>query len=240
MRFLLTESEALYIKDRYKFSQLLGLNSNQDIKEGTEEALKDKGIIYLNNDYWELSYAYRLLFSQWEKMQYSLVRPDINTNIRLQCLLCNNTATIFFDRNKDNLCIDMIDFSVEKLEQLFCALAELPTDSKSKQRFNISMSVEEYEEFISSCSTEEFYRWQKKLGIASDLLEEYVHTMNSQIDSQLLMVEDHLNDVGYMAKFIVTDKSIFAVKHVTYSDENEKIVMLLGDTQYIVDSIYNF
>lgn len=239
MRYLLTESDALLIKKKFNFGRLLGLNEKQSVKLGTERSLKKKGVIYQNNNKEELRVEYRALFSNWEKMQYSIVRPELNNRDQLQCLLSNERISMFFARKKDVITIDLFDFSAEKFDKLIIAFAEMENVNSNDSMFNLNMSLDDYEEFVNCKSPDEFNKWKKVTGIDASLLEKYVHYINTKDEAQMLLVEDHINDCGYMAKIVNTPDGIYAVKHVTHR-ENQKMVLLYGDTRFVTDSIYNF
>ncbi len=238
MRFVMTESEALWIKQKYNFGQLLGLNVKQRIKFGTEKALREKGVIYPFAGHDELKVEYRALFSYWSKMRYSIARPELNTKDHFQCLLSNEEIIIFFVREKDQITIDLFDFSVERFEKMVKAFAEMDEQISADKKFNITISVEDYEAFMESKNTENYAVWQRKWGIETAVLEKYAQTIMSP-QEQLLLVEDHVGEVGYLAKIVNAADGIYGFKHVTRGD-NQKIVLLLGDAQFVMDSIYNF
>ncbi len=239
MRFVLSESEALWIEKKFGFSKLLGLNAHKLIKFGTEKAVIQRGISYLNNGRLELSTEYRVLFSAWEKMRYTIVRPDLNTRKRLQCILSNEKKTMFFSRDLETITIDLIDFSETALDRMIQGYAELHLAGDARDQFNINMTTDEYDEFINCREYAEFLNWQRVLGIDATVLSRYVDALNAEDNTQMLLVEDHEMCVGYMAKIVNRPDGIYAVKHVTRGEE-EKMVLLLGDVQYVTDSIYNF
>lgn len=239
MRYLLTESEALFIKQKFGYGQLLGLNEKQRIKLGTEKKLKEKGIVYSNNDKEELSNEYRFLFSSWKKMRYSIVRPELNNRTNLQCVLSNEEMSIFFVRNKDVITIDLVDFSAERFDKIITAFAELTDTVATDPVFNISMSMEDCDQLLRCRGADDFEVWEKTLGIDAHLLEKYVRNVNDTTDARLLLVEDHVGDVGYLAKISITQEGIYAFKHIT-RQKQQKMVILYGDTQFVTDSIYNF
>ena len=178
MRYILTESEALLIKQKFGFGQLLGLNVNQIIRPGTEKELLERGVISFYNGKEELSNVYRALFSHWTKMRYSIVRPELNDDAHLQCVLTNDRVSIFFVRNEDKITMDLFDFSEEKFDKVIVAFADMiQTDSKMPG-FNIGMSREEYDQFIKCNKSTDFIAWSKKLGINADLLEKLAFNIN--------------------------------------------------------------
>lgn len=239
MRYLLTESEALLIKEKFGFGQLLGLNTKQRIKLWTERELRNKNVIYSNNGKDELSNEYRALFSNWEKMRYSIVRPELNDKTHLQCILSNDKVLIFFARKKDVITIDLIDFSEEKLDEMIIAFSEMIKTEAKYTMFNLTLSLDEYERIINSKDRSDLNEWNKAIGLDVDVLEKFLENINTKNEAQMLLVEDHISDCGYMSKIVNTEDGIYAVKHVTHK-ENQKMVMIYGSTQYVTNSIYNF
>ena len=144
MRFLLTESEALFLKNKFGFSKLLGLNEKQRIKLGKEKALVKKNIICNYNGQDELHTSYRALFSQWEKMRYSITRPELNDKQHLQCILSNDKVCIIFVRKNNDITIDLFDFSEERMDEMIREFAELPKIEKTEIRFNLTLTLDEY------------------------------------------------------------------------------------------------
>lgn len=236
---MLTESEALLIKQKFNFGRLLGLNEKQRIKFGTEKGLHKKGIIYSNNDKEELSSEYRALFSNWEKMRYSIVRPELNDKNHLQCILSNERVSVFFVRKKDIITIELIDFSEEKFDKMIMSFAELSEVNATDSMFNLGMSLDEYEQFIGCKTQDDFYNWKKTTGIETRMLQKYVNNINTKGEAQMLLVEDHVADCGYMAKIVSAADGVYAVKHVTHG-EDQKMVLLYGSAQFVTNSIYNF
>ena len=152
--------------------------------------------------------------------------------------LSNEEIIIFFVREKDQITIDLFDFSVERFEKMVKAFAEMDEQISADKKFNITISVEDYEAFMESKNTENYAVWQRKWGIETAVLEKYAQTIMSP-QEQLLLVEDHVGEVGYLAKIVNAADGIYGFKHVTRGD-NQKIVLLLGDAQFVMDSIYNF
>ncbi len=239
MKYLLSESEALYLKNRFGFSKLLGLNENQRVKAGTEELLKKRNIIYDYNGHDELQTIYRVLFSNWQKMRYTIVRPEINNDEQMQCVLSNEDMSMFLSRINENITIDIFDFDENKMDALIRVFTQLPDIKNVENRFNLTMSVEEYTDFIACENEAALGTWQKMTGIRADILMKCLNGIKSGDGEALLLVEDHIGDIGYMAKFSCDGNTVYALKHVTRGSD-QKVVLLMGDTQYIVDSVYNF
>lgn len=240
MKYVMTQSQARYIQEQYGFLFLLGLNNKISVRPEVRDELVQRGVIYDNHGYDELHPAFRALFSCWDKMRYSVVRADLNRDVRFQCLLTNRSSTIFFDREEEQIRMDLIDFSEQKLDKLFAVMAELAPCGRVERPFTISLSMEDYARFINAKTQEEFLFWQKRLGIPASLLQAYLQAVLRKEDTRLLLVEDHIGDVGYLMKLAPTADGIFALKHVTYGTGEEKAVLVYGSDSYLVDSIYQF
>ena len=240
MKYVMTQSQARYIQEQYGFLFLLGLNNKISPEPETRDQLLQRGVIYDNHGYDELHPAFRALFSCWDKMRYSVVRADLNRDTRFQCLLTNRSSTIFFDREGEQIRMDLIDFSEEKLDKFFAAVAELTPCGPVERPFTVTLSMEDYPRFINAATEEELLSWQKRLGLPASLLRTYLQAVLRQEDTRLLLVEDHISDVGYLMKLAPTDQGIFALKHVTYGTGEEKVVLVYGSDSYLIDSIYQF
>ncbi len=239
MRFVLTTSEILFLKNKFGFSRLLGINEKKRIRLGTERALKEKSIIYPYNGKDELDPTYRALLTNWEQTRYTVARSDINDEQTYQCLLCSENAIIFMVDRQDEVTIDLLDFSEELMDRMLGAFAELPSIESSETAFNVTLFPEECEQFLTCRDEADFRRWQCKLGINARVLRKYAEAIHAPGGSATLMAEDHLEDVGYMGKFVADERAVYALKHVT-GEEYQKMVLVMGDTQYVVNSIYNF
>lgn len=240
MKYIMTQSQARYIQEHYFFLQLLGLNSKVPFDPNVRDTLVARGVIDDSQGHDELHPAFRALFSNWEHMRYSVVRLDLNREKRFLCLLTNRISTIFFDREEEEIRLDLIDFSEQKLDQLFAAMAALSPVANVERPFTISMGVEDYKLFINANTEEDFLDWQKRLGIPASLLQAYREAILREEDTRLLLVEDHVDDVGYMMKISPAEDGIFALKHVTYGSGEERFVLICGNDTYLVDSIYQF
>ena len=240
MKYVMTQSQARYIQEHYYFLHLLGLNKNVPFHPQVRDELLNRGVIEDNQGRDELHPAFRALFSNWERMRYSVVRVDLNREKRFLCLLTNRISTIFFDREENEIRMDLIDFSEQKMDRFFAAMAELSPTANVERPFTISMQVDDYRRFINASNEEEFLFWQKRLGIAATLLKAYHQAILREEDTRLLLVEDHVDDVGYLMKISPAEDGIFALKHVTYAGGEERFVLIFGNDTYLIDSIYQF
>ncbi len=239
MKYVMSESEALFLKNKFGFSKLLGLNENQMIQPEAEDALRERNVIYSYGGHDELQAVYRLLFATWQKARYSVTRPELNNGEYFQCLLVNDDSCIFFARKGSEITIDLFDFSEQILDMLVRAFTEVPDIAHTDVQFNLTMTLEDYRQLCACTTDEEFCVWQNKLGIRASVLQEYIGTVQVEDQLCLLLVEDHVDDCGYLAKLATDGKTVYALKHVTKGD-NQKMVLAMGNTQSIVDSIYNF
>lgn len=240
MKYVMTQSQARYIQEHYIFLRLLGLNEKAAAGPKAREELLEKGVIYDNNGHDELHPAFRALFSRWEAMRYSVARVDLNRDKRFQCLLTNRISTIFFDREEEEIRLDLTDFSEQKMDRLLAVMADITPGAKVERPFTIAVQMADYRLFMGAENEEDFLFWQKRLGIPAPLLQAYHQAIRRQEDSRVLLVEDHLDDIGYMMKISPTEEGIFALKHVTYAGGEERVVFIFGDDSYLIDNIYLF
>ena len=87
MRFNMKLDEIQYIQKQFHFNVLLGVEASPLINSEVEKKLKCKGVVVeQENQHPELSNEYRYLFSVWERMRYSVIRPDDNLPNTLFCV----------------------------------------------------------------------------------------------------------------------------------------------------------
>lgn len=240
MKYIMTQSQARYIQEKYYFMQLLGLNSKVPVDPQVRDELLARGVIEEKQGHDELHPAFRALFGNWERMRYSVVRVDINRDKRFLALLTNRINTIFFDREEEEIRIDLVDFKEQRMDQFFAAMAEIAPCNQVDRPFTISLQVEDYRLFINAKTEEDFLHWQKRFGISASVLKAWHQAVLREENTRLLLVEDHIDDVGYMMKISPAEEGIFALKHVTYATEEERFVLIFGNDTYLIDSIYQF
>ena len=125
------------------------------------------------------------------------------------------------------------------MDKLVKAFAEITDVDFRVNGFNITMSVENYNALAGNSGQVDFAYWQKQLGISAELLQKYIEAVSTESNAQMLIVEDHEENVGYLGKIVCREEGIYAVKHVT-EGENEKMVLAFGNSQDIINCIYNF
>ena len=242
MRFYLKLNEVQYIQKQFHFNSLIGVERRLFPQFGVEKALKSKGVIVeLAGKRAELSNEYRYLFSAWEKMRYSVVRPDSNADDSFFCLLANENTIILLDQVGNDIAIELVDFKVDVLDSILFNMAELDSTVFAENPFNISLPINDFAQLMSSQNDSNFETWSNKLGISKDDLKFYFDMINKEEDFFMYLCEDHLEQSGTLIKVVKTSKGYYALKHVTPKDSaNEKMVMIVGNAQMIINSVYIF
>lgn len=239
MKFVLTEKEIIFLKEKFNFSKLIGLDENKKIdKDATLQSLKEKEAVYTFNNDIELSAGYRYLLTQWKNARYSLVRPDINDDKLFQCLLCGDKSILFVQRKEDVFEIELYDFNEQLIVECIKAVAQIQDYNQEVESFLLTTSVADLDELLDK-TEEKLLDWQNRTGLSEKLILRYKEAISKNENCRLLLVEDHVGEVGFLAKIVVEDDGIFVLKHVTQK-ENEKMVMLKGNADYVTDSIFNF
>ena len=243
MRFDLKLNEVQYIQKQFHFDSLIGVERGFLPQFGIEKALKNKGVIVeaigKNPD---LSAEYRYLFSAWEKMRYSVVRPDTMEKDELFCVLANEDTIIIFNRIEKDIAIELIDFNSDIMDRILYNMADFDSMEAVVERpFNISLPVKEFAQILSSQKDSNISTWSNRLGIGKDDLKFYFEMINKEKDYFMYLCEDHREQIGTLIKVVKTPNGYYALKHVTPKEsENERMVMMVGDAQMIINSIYVF
>lgn len=242
MRFNLKLNEVQYIQKQFHFGSLLGVEKRLFPQFGVDKTLKSKGVIVEQNEKRaDLSNEYRYLFSSWEKMRYSVVRPDSNNSNSFFCVLANESTIILLDQVGDDIAIELIDFSSDTLDSILFNMGEFDSTVSTDSPFNISLPAKDFTQLMSSHKDRNIEFWSNKLGISKDDLTFYLEMMNKEEDFFMYLCEDHLEQIGTLIKVVKTANGYYALKHVTPKDStNEKMVMILGNAQMVINSIYIF
>lgn len=239
MKYVLKEKEAIFLKKKFNFSKLIGLNEAKEIEESNVLSdLQEKGIIYTFNGDIELQAEYRLLFSQWEKMRYSVVRPEINNEQLFQSLLCGDNSILFVQRKDEVFEIELYDFSERLIVECIKAIVQIQEFNQEVEPFLLIVTPQELEDLLKDVEEKKLLEWQNKTGIDKREISRYKQAISSK-DARLVLVEDFVNDAGFFAKIVVENDGIYVLKHVNKAG-NDKLVLLKGNADFVTDSIFNF
>ena len=242
MRFNLQLNEVQYIQKRFHFGSLIGVEKRVLPQIGVEKGLKSKGVIIeKDNIGLELSNEYRYLFSAWEKVRYSVVRPDSMPEDSLFCVLVSESCIILFDQVGKNIALELIDNNQETMDRILFNMGEFDSSVSAEKVFNISLPTEDFAQLLTSKREGAVEEYSRKLGISKDDLAFYLEMISREDNTVMYLSEDHREHVGSLLKVVKTPAGYFALKHVTpEGNANDRMVMIVGDAQMIIDSIYVF
>ena len=238
MRFDLKLDEIRYIQKKFHFGNLIGVDKGVLPFLGIEKRLREKGVIRDFGSRAELATEYRYLFSSWENMRYSIVCPEEVEKDDFLCVLVNESEILIVAQVGDDVTIELADFNEEVMDGIIYNISGIADCDSPMASFHITVSADELEQIITAESDSDLARHASKLGIGVDVLGQFVSVINNNDDCTLLLCEDHAKEVGALTKIVNSDKGICALKHVTPKDSAERFVMIMGDAQGIVDSIY--
>ena len=237
MRFELTLDEIVFIKETFHFPNLLCVGETK-INKSVVKSLEKRGVIENKDTYCELSGEYRLLFKHWSQMQFTVFRPDDTTGRKLECILANTDSFMVYAQNKNQVTIDYYDFDEIAMSSLLCAVSKMDPKVQSTKSFVITFSVQEIEEFLDS-RDEELKKWEGKLGLPWELLDFCIQSL-ANTKPNMILIEDHKQNVGCLMQVANTNRGIVALKHITPQDtDKERMVLVFGDARYVIDTIYN-
>ena len=101
---------------------------------------------------------------------------------------------------------------------------------KGRENQHITITAEEGEALLGG-----------KLGLSEDEISSFLNYVNDENSFTMLLCEDHIQGIGMLLKTVPTNQGIYALKHITPKDlSKEKMVLLKGSLQNIVDSVYVF
>ena len=237
MRFELTLDEIVFIKETFHFPALLCVGETK-INKSVAKNLESRGVIENKDTYYELSGEYRLLFKHWSQMQFTVFRPDETTGRKLECILANTDSFMVYAQNKKQVTIDYYDFDEVAMSSLLCAASKMDPKVQSLENFVITFSIQEIEEFLDA-RDEELKKWEGKLGLSCELLDFCIQSL-ANTKPNMILVENHKQNVGCLMQIANTNRGIVALKHITPKDpDKERMVLVFGDARYVINTIYN-
>lgn len=243
MRFNIGVKEAQYIQKSFKFSPLIGLDRVLFAPLGVEKKLISEGVIKQGHSgAKELDTTYRYLFSAWEKMRYSIVNPNREKDENFFCVLSNENEILLIEQDAHTLSIELIDFKIEIMDNIITNMLKTKNEiSCNSTPYNIALSMKDFSEFLVCRTKGSLSEWSGKLGLSEDEISSFLNYVNDENSFTMLLCEDHIQGIGMLLKTVPTNQGIYALKHITPKDlSKEKMVLLKGSLQNIVDSVYVF
>ncbi len=241
MRFSFKISEIQYIQKKFHFGALIGVEKHILPFIGMEKSLLSAGVlIETNGKNCDLKPEYRYLFSAWEKMRYSVIRPDSNTKNEFFCVLANEKDIIIIDQVNDDVAIELVDFQTEVMDRVLLNMAQLTTSITVSDPFNIALAANDFTRMLSR-KDNVLDEISHKIGLSKDNMSSFLKTVEDEERFIMFLCEDHSECKGSLIKIVETPDGLYALKHVTPKDNQyEKFVMMHGSVQDIIDSIYIF
>ncbi len=242
MRFEFKMKEIRYVQNKFGFQSLLGIEKKSFVFPSPEKDLLASGVLRQDaNGQLDLNYEIRYLFTAWEKMRYSVVSldaPEDDTNEEI--LLSNEKEILMIVIEGNAVTIDLIDYDIEIMDNILCSVAACDPDVQTSNRFNISVSVDEFSVLHQHHVDQEYSLLNRKLGVPGDVLKAYFDAINREDEGTMILIEDHLAESGSLVKIVNSSIGVCALKHITPAmQENERMIMLMGEAIDIINSLYN-
>lgn len=239
MKRSLSIKEITYIEHHFGFGKLLGIEETKFVSHSVLKHLVNNNLVRKNRDKYELDYELRYIFSAWNSARYSFFRPDISKKNDYGVVLISEEkrCLLYLVVSKDNVDIEVYDATAKVVEAFLSTMSELDTKVSCSASYNYSISLETFENLLSDKKNEETC---KKIGFDKQEYSEYIKTMDSEKGFQMILSEDHVDDIGCLIKIVNTEEGIYMLKHVTSVGKNDKVVLAKGTAEDIVNSFYNF
>ena len=235
MKRSLSIKEITYIEHYFGFGKLLGIEETKFVPHTLLKHLEKNNLVNKNGDKYELDYELRYIFSAWSTARYSFFRPDAAQKDNYNVILISEIkkCLLYLVVSKDNVEIEVYDATAKVVEAFWLAMSELDTKAMCPAPYNYVVSLDTFEKLVSG-------KEYPEIGFDKADFKEYIKIMDSEKDFQMILSEDHVDDIGCLIKIVNTENGIYMLKHITSSGKEDRMVLSRGTSDDIVNSFYNF
>lgn len=235
MKRSLSIKEITYIEHYFGFGKLLGIEEKKFVPHTLLKQLENDNLVKKNGDKYELDYELRYIFSAWNTARYSYFRPDISKKDDYVVILISEEkkCLLYLVVHKDKVDIEVYDATAKVVEAFWSAMSELEVEIRCSAPYNYVVSLDTFENLLSG-------KEYPKIGFNKADFQEYIKIMDSEKDFQMILMEDHIDDIGCLVKIVKAENGIYMIKHITSSGKEDRIVLARGNAEDIVNSFYNF
>lgn len=232
-----TESELSYILKQFGYQQLEGFQAVAFNSDACIQGLLEKEYISKYKQSYELATNVRLALSSWVQARYTLVRDGYATNDHAFAILASSSAIISYSRHEGNIQLIHADFSAALMDHVLADYLNVTPTGVIGACFNISFTGSEYLSYFGSETPTEQVSKATGLEAADIALIRRVSDVPDSIVFFLRDIQKDTNCLGVIAKF---DEGYVMIKQILSGQdpENQKVVVVKGDSQNIVNSIY--
>ncbi len=240
MNFKLKLGDIQCIQKKFCFEQLIGIEKSELSFLENEKQLREAGVIYqMPSGMTELKAEYRYLFSSWEKVRFSLVRPDEGSEKELFLVMANEQEIILLHRVDEDVSIELVDLQADLLDRIILNMAPFDPEIEAEYPMSMIMSLQDFSQLISSAEAAHMAQWSKRLGVPAEVLVYYLDVISENETAYMFLSEDHKNETGSLIKIVNAPKGICALKHTTPAKaEDERMTLIIGNATQVADTIY--
>ncbi len=232
MKFMFTNSELSYLAKQLGYNKLLGFNQSFFSEQKVIDSLKEKKYIEEVSGSIKISNSIILLLSGWSKMNYSILRLDYRDKNNAYYTLASKELILLIADLENEISICMYDFSIDNMDSIIKTYLKIPEVSDCKDSYVVPI----FDLNIKNLSNKEFAR---KTGLSIEQIEEIDGFCNDDTTGIQFIVQSISDDAGMMCTLFSNDNALFMFKDITAGEVN-KMVIVKGNTQDIIDSIYIF
>ncbi len=237
MTFAFSQEELSYMAKSFGYQHLEGADFIKFDKKSCEASLLEKGYILPYKKSFELSNEIRLLLSAWVGIRYTLIRDSFLSDERVFAILASPEYILTYSLNKGSISMNMGNFSPEDMDRILADYLNIIECGGENPGFNISFSGEEYLAYFSGELSDEAV--SGKTGLLSADIAQIKATLDAE-DGVSFIVQNVKDDIGCMGALKRYEDGYVMVKHIVPNTaiDRQKIVVVKGNAQAIIDSIY--
>lgn len=239
MELLFTQQELSFISKQFKYDRLVGFMETDFDKKAVIESLLSKGYLSQYEKAYELSNDVRILLSAWTNMRYTVVREDFIKESHVFSIFANSEYILTFSVHEREIRLTMGNFSAESMDKTLLDYLGLQSENSDSAGYNIFLSAEMFLKYFGPESISESLA-SKELGLPINDVSK-VRSFLALEDKTSVIIQDVLDDIGCLAIFGEVDGSVIMMKHIVPNNaiDKQRVVLVKGSANKIVDSIYN-
>ena len=239
MQLNFNTNELSFVVKRFKIGELMSFGPQKKVKEKDAiDSLLQKQYLIPYGEKYELSNELRLLFSVWEKIRYTVVREDYISKDHVFSLMANSKNILVYSEHFDDITVALSDFSAEVMDGILLDYLGIADGDEMEQGYNCVFQTEDFLNYFVAKKKDINYI-SAKTGLSADEIQEIIDALAAE-DEMSLIVQDIVEDVGARCSVKRLPKAWIMIKHIVPNKAlaKERVVVIKGNAEKIVDSIY--
>lgn len=245
MNYNLTNKEIKYLMGQLDINRLTGYAGwfslapiTSPIYDEIKKSLIEKGYISIDGKDVVISANVKRLMSLWANIKYSISNQRTMSKDFFSCSLFDGKDVLILQRDLDNYYLEASGALTENISNAINAVTEI-SEVDCKDNYIIQITTEELNKMLNEKTDSNYELFSKKTGVKKAEIENYFKVIDSTDGNfSVSLAEDYENRVSCLIKIVNENDGIYMLKQ-SKNQQFEKNVLVKGNKQYIIDSIFN-